>query len=243
VSLSRAQKVTLALGVPLTVALIGWGGLNAVAAVGRGSEQVSMQVPVTSGKVAVSLGAGDLTLQAGSGSTAALTGTIRYSLFPPRPHQATGPDGTTTISFDCTSVVGWCSMASTLFVPATVTDARLATDTGSITVNGGPQRTLDLSSSMGEIRGTGLSASDVTAHSAMGNISLTFARPPRTLTVTDSMGDISIVLPAGTHYRLVDVHSDMGTVNDSTVHSYQDATILITATTSMGDVNITMASS
>ncbi|HLK01364.1 MAG TPA: DUF4097 family beta strand repeat-containing protein [Streptosporangiaceae bacterium] len=238
--LSRAQKVTLAVGVPLTAAAIGWGGLNAVAAVGRGTEQVNLRLPVTNGTVAAHLGNGDIRLVQGSGSVATLTGTVRYSLFPPGISKSTVGDRL-SVDFNCTSPVGWCGADMALTVPASVTSAELSTDNGNVTVSGPlAANTLSLSSSMGDISASGVTASDVSANSDMGDITLTFTKAPKTLTVSDSMGDISIVLPVGVTYHVV-ASSDMGSVNDAVQHS-DSASDSISVTTNMGDVSITYGS-
>jgi hypothetical protein len=235
--ISRTQKVTLAVGVPLTVAAIGWGGLNAVAAVGRGTEHVSLRLPVSGGKLAVHLGDGDVRMVPGAGADASLTGTVRYSLFRPG-ISTTNTGGRVSIGVDCSSPVGWCGADMTLTAPADVTSADLSTDSGNVSVSG-PQSasTLALSSSMGDVSATGVTASDVTAHSDMGDITLTFTKPPRLLTVSDSMGDISIVLPRGYRYQ-INANSAMGTRNVG-IQSADSAPYSVSATTSMGDVNIT----
>ena len=233
-ALSRAQKVTLAVGVPLTLAAIGFGGLNAVAAVGRGTEQFSMGVPVTAGKLTMHVSSGDIRmvpdgLPAGSAS---LTASVHYSLV--RPHVSISGD---SISVNCADPFEWCGASATLSVPRDVTAAVLSTDKGDLTVSGpaGPA-TLSLSSSMGDITASGVTASDVSAHSDMGDITLTFTRPPTKLTVTDSMGDIDIVLPFGSSYR-VDARSDLGDVR--AIHSDPNAPNVIVAHSSMGDVTVT----
>lgn len=238
--LSRVQKVTLAVGVPLTVAAIGWGGLNAVAAVGRGTEHVSMPLPISGGGLAVHLGDGDIHLMPGLGGAASLTGTVRYSLF--RPGISTSDtDGRVSVGVDCAVPVGWCGADMTMTAPLGITSADVSTDSGNITVSSPLSiNTLMLSSHMGDVSAGGIIASDVTAHSDMGDITLVFARPPRLLTVSDSMGDINIVLPRGFQYQ-INANTDMGDRNVG-VTSNDGAPNSINVSTSMGDVNITYGS-
>lgn len=236
--LSRAQKVTLAVGVPLTCAAMGFGGLNAVAAVGRGSEQFSMGVPITAGKLTMHLSGGDIRMGSNGWPTgsALLTATVHYSLI--RPHVSITGE---SVSVNCADPIGWCDTNSVLSVPGDVSAAALSTDQGNVTVVGPlAADTLSLASSMGDISASGITASDVSAHSDMGDITLTFTKAPRTLMVSDSMGDINIVLPIGVTYHVI-ATSGMGSVNDAVRHS-DSASDSISASTSMGDVSITYGS-
>ena len=54
-----------------------------------------------------------------------------------------------------------------------------------------------LQDSFGTISVTGLAAADVVASNNSGDISLTFTKVPRQVNVTDSFGNITLVLPAG----------------------------------------------
>jgi len=241
-SLSHAQKVTLAVGVPLSVALMGWGALNAVAAVGRGTEQVSEQIPVTGGRLVAGLGSGDVTLRAGSGSgPAGLTGTVRYSLV--RPEVTLNRDASrTSIGFGCAVPVGWCSLDATLSIPADVTAADVSTGSGNITVDtSATPGTLTLSTGMGDITATGLSAADITARSGVGNITIVLTKPPTSLDVTDSLGDVRIVLPAGYSYKVLDIHSALGSTSTPGLQRSADSRYAIVATSDLGDVTVTEA--
>ena len=54
-----------------------------------------------------------------------------------------------------------------------------------------------LQDSFGTISVTGLAAADVVARNNSGDISLTFTKVPRQVNVTDSFGNITLVLPPG----------------------------------------------
>ena len=57
--LTPGRWVTLAIGVPVALALIAWTGLNVVAAVGVGSYRVNLTVPVHGRAATVRAGAAD----------------------------------------------------------------------------------------------------------------------------------------------------------------------------------------
>jgi len=233
--LTRAQRIALAAGVPLTVAAIGWGGLNAAAAVGRGTESFSMPVPVRDGTVSAHVSNGDVIV--GGGSAARLTGTVHYSLIRPTVTMSVGA----AIGADCSLPVGSCGLDARLTVPASVSGLNVSSDMGDLTVGSVGASTLTLSTSMGDIRASGLTAADVSLNSDMGDVTVVFLRPPDKLTVTDSMGDIKIVLPAGpTTYR-VSAASSMGDVSYGGIPRDSASSHVIDLTTSMGDITITQA--
>lgn len=215
--LTKVQKVVLAVGVPLTVATIGWTGFNEVAFAGSGTEQINEQIPVRDQALSLHIDEGNISLRAASDGTARLTGTIHYSLIRPSVNATTGPSGT-DLSVACQVPTGFCSLNSQLGVPAGTR--------------------VDIGTSMGDITAQGITVSDVSAHDDMGDITLTFTTPPKNLQVSDSMGDITIVLPRdSTKYR-VNAHSDMGDATVTPGLNSDQASNVIDASSSMGDVTI-----
>jgi Putative adhesin len=114
---------------------------------------------------------------------------------------------------------------------------RLDNNSGDIQADGvtGDTRLQD---SFGTISVTGLAAADVVARNSSGDISLTFTKVPRQVTVTDSFGNITLVLPAGaTSYRVATRNS----FGSTTVSVPRSATArnVITASNNSGDITIT----
>lgn len=95
-----------------------------------------------------------------------------------------------------------------------------------------------LQDSFGTIGVTGLAAADVVARNNSGDISLTFTKVPRQVTVTDSFGDITLVLPPGPATYRVATRNSFG---DTTVSVPQSRTArnVITASNNSGNITIT----
>jgi hypothetical protein len=115
--LTPARVLTLLIGVPLVLALIGWLGFTTVALVGQASYPVSYAIPVTGGQLVAGLGGSNVTLRRGPGQTAHLTGTVQYDLVRPGLSESTGPNGT-SLDVHCRIFVGQCGLNATLEVPA-----------------------------------------------------------------------------------------------------------------------------
>jgi hypothetical protein len=115
--LTPARVLTLLIGVPLVLALIGWFGFSTVALVGQASYPVSYAIPVTGGQLVASVGGSDVTLRQGPGQTAHLTGTVQYDLVRPGVSESTGPTGT-NLDVRCRIFVGECGLNATLEVPS-----------------------------------------------------------------------------------------------------------------------------
>ena len=115
--LTPARVLTLVIGVPLVLALIGWLGFTTVALVGQASYPVSYAIPVTGGQLVAGVGGADVTLRQGPGQTAHLTGTVQYDLVRPGVSESTGPTGT-NLDVRCRIFVGECGLNATLEVPS-----------------------------------------------------------------------------------------------------------------------------
>ena len=113
---------------------------------------------------------------------------------------------------------------------------RLVNNSGDITASGltGNSRLQD---SFGNIYVTGLAADDVVASNNSGDITIQFARVPRRVHVTDSFGNITLVLPPGpTTYR-VSAHTQFGSTA-VLVPQAPTAASVITASNNSGDIRI-----
>jgi Toastrack DUF4097 len=251
-----ARRVTLVVGVPLAVTLIGWTAFHFVAEAGQGSYPVSYRIPVHAGQVSAHINGGDVTLRLGSGNGAWLTGTVHYSLIRPSLTAYSAADGT-KISFDCQVPAGNCGLDATLNVPARTavsmssgggnlsvsglaSDVTLSTGGGDLAADGLTGH-LRLSTGGGDIDGSALAAPYVTAHTGGGDITLTFTRPPASVLVTSGGGDVTIVLPHGDTAYDVRTRTDGGDITDAVPVSTSSPNAM-TVTSSGGDVAITEAS-
>lgn len=204
--MTRARIITLAIGVPLALLLIGWTGFSLVAQLGQASFPVSYSVPVHGGQVTADISGGDLTLRQVPGSAAArLTGTARYSLVRPDLTRAVTAAGT-VLAYHCRIQVGNCQMNATLDVPGRTAvslssgggDLSVSDFAGTLTVSsGGGNLTasnlagdLLLSTSGGDVNACGL-AGQVQLSTGGGNVSGQGVTAPH-VTVQSDGGDISL---------------------------------------------------
>src|SRR5277367_6820237 len=116
--LTSGRITALILGVPVALSLIGWTGYDVVAAISPGSYSVHFSIPVSGGQLAAGINAGNITLrQAGTGSSAELTGAVQYSLFKPALTNTLTPTGP-VFNFNCSSApAGSCEFNANLAVP------------------------------------------------------------------------------------------------------------------------------
>jgi hypothetical protein len=184
-TMTPGRRITLLIGVPVILAVIGLNALSLVADVGTASYPVSRTFPVDHGRLVASIDGGDFSVRQGQpGDAARLTGTVQYSLV--RPDFSVN-DGT-GISLHCRFPFGNCGLDATLSVP--------------------PRTALDLSSSGGDIR-LGDIQSAVTLNSGGGDVSLSGAGAAAT--VTTGGGDLSVSGARG----FLDFHTGGGDVDGS----------------------------
>lgn len=149
--MTPGRWVTLLLGVPIALALIGWTGFTAVAGLGQSSFPVNAVIPLQHGRLVASVGGADVTLhqdQAG-GSTARLTGTVQYSLVRPD-FTVSGTD----VSLRCRIFTGNCGLSGTLDVPAD-TPVDVTSGGGNMAVSG-LQGGVTLNSGGGDVTVSGI---------------------------------------------------------------------------------------
>jgi hypothetical protein len=251
-----ARRAALAIGVPACLALTGWTGVTIVAQIGEGSFPVRYAIPASAGRLDVNFAAGDIRLQQVAGDPAELTGTARYSLSRPAFTAQRTPHGM-AFGYDCTNVVGECSLDATISVPTGIAasistdggNATVAGTTGDITVSsGGGDVTADevagdisMHTDGGDIRGTAITAPSVDANTGGGDIELVFTQVPRNVQVNTDGGNVTIVVPAGSTQYDLKAHTDGGTVTDP-VPVNTSSSDVITATSGGGDITISQAS-
>lgn len=244
-TMTRARRVTLAIGVPVALVAIGWGALNAVAAADTGHYTFSKPLAVAGGKLTADFPGSNVTIA--PGQTAKLAGTVSYSMV--RPH-LTVSDG--KVSYPCAIPAGECGMTATVTVPPSATSVNVSTGggaltlargiTGAVTVTtsgsnitaDGLAGTANLDSGSGAITASGTTASDVTANSYGGNVTLTFTAPPRYVQVNSASGAVSIVLPHGSY----DFRVSSGGGNVTTPASDPAAHDVITVNSAGGNVTV-----
>jgi hypothetical protein len=247
-----ARRLTLAIGVPVAITLIGWTGFSVVALAGQGSYRVSYRLPVRGGQFTANLNGADMALRPGSGGEARLAGTVHYSLIRPILTESSAA-GRTGITFDCRVPAGVCGLNATLSVPArtalTVSSGggdlsaagftnnlTLVTGGGDLDATGLTGR-LWLASGGGDIGARSLTSPGVTVRSGGGDVQLTFSRPPGNVQVDSGGGDIQIVLPRGDTAYNVASSTGGGDLSDSVPVSTSSANT-ITVNSGGGDIDI-----
>jgi hypothetical protein len=169
-TMTPGRRVTLAIGVPIALALIGLSALSFVSNIGMASFQVNRTIPLEHGRLVANANGGDLTVRKGgaggaSADTAQLTGTVQYSMVRPD-FSVSGSDG---INLHCRYLFGNCQLNAVLSVPpGTALD--LASGGGNMQV-GGIQSAVTLTSDGGEISLSG-SRSAAIVDSGGGNVSV-----------------------------------------------------------------------
>jgi hypothetical protein len=180
--MTPGRWVTLAIGVPVALACIGWSAFGLVADIGQASFPVSTTIPVQNGRLAASTGGGDITVHQGQvgGSTARLTGKVEYSLV--RPKLTVTSSG---ISLHCKLPTGNCGLNATLDVPSH-TAVDLSTGGGNMQL-AGIQGNVTLDSAGGDV---GISGIGGTADALTGGGNLTASDLGGVLNFTTSGGDV-----------------------------------------------------
>ena len=130
--MTPGRRATLAIGVPIALALIGLSAFSLVSDIGQASFAVSTAIPLQNGRLVASTGGGDITVHQGhvSAGTARLTGKVEYSLV--RPRFTVSGSG---VSLHCRLPTGNCGLNATLDVPAH-TAVDLNTGGGNMQVSG-----------------------------------------------------------------------------------------------------------
>jgi len=112
---------------------------------------------------------------------------------------------------------------------------QLINNSGDINVSGATGDTR-LRDAFGDIDVTGLTAATTTATNNSGDITLRFAAVPQQVNVTDSFGNVTLILPAGTAYQ-VHTHNSFGSTSVSVAQSPASAHVIRVSNNS-GDITI-----
>jgi hypothetical protein len=240
----------LAVGVPLTVAALFFGGLNVLSLLGVQStvEHHTYRSAIT--RLDVSVGSGDVQVRRGQADQVTVRRDLTWSYGQPAITQRVDGD-TLFLHADCGF---WgltrCSADYTVQAPADVS-VRVHTSSGNVTVDGVRGR-MDLSTSSGDIdvRDTagafsartgsgsitaiGLDSADVRARTGSGGVELEFRQPPRRVNASTGSGDVDVAVSGHDRYAVTG-HTGSG---DRVVEVIQDpgADRSIRAVTGSGDV-------
>ena len=113
---------------------------------------------------------------------------------------------------------------------------RLVNNSGDINVSGATGDTR-LQDAFGNIYVTGLAAASVVAANNSGDITLRFATVPRQVNVTDSFGNVTLILPAGST-RLPGADAQLVRQHDVSVAHSPTSTHVIRVSNNSGDITI-----
>ena len=223
--MTPARLLTLAIGVPVILALIGWTGFTLVSQAARASFPVSYVMGVQHGQLTVGVNSADITVRQAGGSTARLAGTVKYGLFRPRVTSSITASGN-EVNVNCSGISdGNCGLSATLDVPR-LTGLTLSSGGGDLTVPGVAQ-TVYLTSDGGDVTVSGVPGSatvftgggDLTAGDLSGTLKFTtdggdiggsdLTAP--TLNAGSGGGDVALVFTRPPAY--LNIISDGGDVN------------------------------
>ena len=254
--MTPGRWLSLMIGVPIALALIGLTGFSLVSGVGQAHYPVTGTIPLENGHLVASMGGADVTLHQDQarGSTARLTGTVQYSLVHPN-FTVTG----TAVNLDCRIPSGNCGLNATLDVPAD-TPVDLASGGGNVQASG-IQRDVTLDTAGGNVNVGDLGGimnfttdgGDVTVNDLFsphvkletggGNVTLVFTRAPAYLDITSSGGDITVVLPhSKTTQYAISYNTGGGDYSASVPVNLAATAHTITVASGGGNVNISEAS-
>jgi hypothetical protein len=221
--MTPGRWLTLMIGVPIVLALIGWTGFSIVTGVGQANYPVTATLPLENGQLVASLGGADVTLhqdQARS-STARLAGTVQYSLV--RPHFSVNG---TSVSLDCHLPTGNCGLSTTLDVPAD-TPVDLASGGGNVQASG-IQRDVTLDTAGGDVMLAGLGG-NTDLSTGGGNVNADDLGG--TTTFTTAGGDVTV-------NDLYSPHVTLDTGGGNIALTFTKAPASLDITSSGGDVTV-----
>jgi DUF4097 and DUF4098 domain-containing protein YvlB len=253
IPITSGRRIVLIAGVPLALALIGWGAVTAVALVGgQGRFSVSRSVPWNGSPITVSVDSGDLTVTPSTDDHVHVSGLVTYSMVKPAVNiTTTGSSVAITVSCHF-GFFGACSANLSVAVPQAAATT-VSADSGDVTAR--DLNNASLHTDSGDVRATGLSgsthlqadsgniyalalrASDVVVTDASGDITLAFSDVPQQVAVKNDSGNVDVGLPAGGPAYNVNAHSDSGTVTIA-VPTDPASSHVISVTVDSGDVHI-----
>ena len=221
--MTPGRWLTLMIGVPIALALIGWTGFSIVTGVARASYPVTGTIPLENGQLVASMGGADVTLhqdQARS-STARLSGTVDYSLVHPN-FTVIG----TAASLDCRLPGGDCGLNATLDVPAD-TPVDLATGGGNVQASG-IQRDVTMDTAGGDVT---LSGVDGNTDLSTGGGNVNAGDLGGIVNFTTAGGDVIV-------NDLFSPHVNLETGGGNVTLTFTEAPAYLDITSSGGDITV-----
>jgi hypothetical protein len=239
----------------VVVVVVGFGVLNAAAALGHKTERTHRDFPGTVRSVDVSSSGGSIRLIGAQGSETTVESVIDLGLRRPWHREELEGDRLVIRSEDCGILAGaLCSVDYTIHVPQgiqitaasgggdiTVSGVRgkvdLSTSGGEVQLRGAATEEARVHSSEGDITAQGLVGASVDAMSRGGAITLSFAAPPERVVADSRGGSVVIEVPDTPDAYRVLASSSGG---DATTRIRTDPTSsrLIRASSSGGDVSV-----
>jgi hypothetical protein len=199
--MTPGRRVTLAIGVPIALAIIGLTALNMVANVAQASLRVDRAIAAQDHEVRVTIDNPDVVLRtaAGSGAGIRVTGTLRGPFVPPAFRVLPTATGV-AIRSHCVAWAGSCSGALTLTAPAGLS-VTVSDSSGDLSASGIHGHVM-LSDGSGDLVATRLSGA-ISLADGSGNITAS-GLSGSDIGVNDSSGDISVSGVAGDGLNLGD---------------------------------------
>lgn len=215
----RARRLTLAIGLPLVLALIIWGAFGVVSLAGQDSYRIPPTALPGSGRLTASVGSGDVAISPSNDGRSSYHGVVHYSLFRPNLHWRTSTDQ--AVLSGQPICIGWgnCGVNLRLAVPANRPvntkagsgDIRVRDLTAAVEARTGSgdilasrlSGQLQAFNTSGQITGTQLTSKRVLARETSGDVTLAFSKPPTQVRATDSSGNITVAVPGNVAYYIV----------------------------------------
>ena len=265
--MTPARVLTLAIGVPVILALMAWTGFTLVSQAARGSFPVSYAMGIQHGQLTAGVNSADITVRQGDDSTARLAGTVHYGLSRPRvtssgnevtvkcPYISAGNCGlSATLDVPRLTGLTLSSGGGNLTVPGVAQTVNLTSDGGDVSVSGVPgaatvltgggdltagdmSGTLKFTTDGGDVNGNDLAAPALSTNSGGGDVNVTFTEVPANLDIISDGGDVNIVVPRGAAAYRISTTTDGG--DDSvSVPTSSSSGNQITVDSGGGDVTI-----
>lgn len=201
--MTPARWLTLALGVPVLLAMIGGTAFSTIAGIGAGSFKVRQTIPLNGTRLTAQIN-GNVALRQAAVRTAHFAGIAHYSLVRAKVTATRG-----AVRFHCPLAVGNCDLNGTLQIPDSTASVSLSTGGGDVNVPDFSGRSLTLNTDGGNLSAGSLNSAltmstgggDAVATTLRGgplnlaldggNLSVVAMRDSRA-TITSGGGDIAL---------------------------------------------------
>lgn len=209
--MTKGRLATLAVGLPIFLAGIGYGGLTLTGVLARTSEHHQATYAWHGGPISVRMTDGSVTVHEDHGSVVTVSYTEHYQL------QRAGVRATNTpeslaLQATCGAVLaGSCSVNFDITVPV---GAPLELNTGDGSVRlAGVSGTVKAHTGNGSVRASGLRSPAVQVSTGDGSVNLQWAGSPEHVTASTGNGQLAISLPPGSGPYAIDSHTGQGSSN------------------------------